>query len=38
MIHFVTSGVHEKFGEMSFVQNFLPESWILGNNQSVSEP
>jgi hypothetical protein len=25
MIHFVASGVHGKFGEMSLVQNFLSE-------------
>jgi hypothetical protein len=38
MIHLVTFGVHGKFGKMSFVQNFLLEFWILGNNQSVFVP
>jgi hypothetical protein len=38
MIHFVASGMHGKFGEMSIVQNFLSEFWILGNNKSVFKP
>jgi hypothetical protein len=38
MIHLVTSGVHGKFGEMSFIQKNFPEFWILGNYQSVFEP
>jgi hypothetical protein len=38
MIHFVASGMHGKFGEMSLVQNFLSEFWILGNIQSVFKP
>jgi hypothetical protein len=32
MIHLVTSGVHGKLGNMSFVQDFLPEFWVFGNN------
>jgi hypothetical protein len=38
MIHFVASRMHGKFGEMSLVQNFLSEFWILGNNKSVFKP
>jgi hypothetical protein len=38
MIHLVTVGVHEKFGKVSFIQYFLSELGVLGNNQSVSKP
>jgi hypothetical protein len=38
MIHVVTPGVHGKLGKMSFVQNFLPEFWVLGNNESFFKP
>jgi hypothetical protein len=38
MIHLVTAGVDRKFGKMSFIQYFLPEFWILRNNQSVFKP
>jgi hypothetical protein len=38
MIHLVTAGVHGEFGRMSFIQYFLPELWILRNNQSLFKP
>jgi hypothetical protein len=38
MIHLVTAGVHGKFGKVSFIQYFLSELGVLGNNQSVSKP
>jgi hypothetical protein len=38
MIHLVASRVHGKFGEMSLVQDSLPELLILSNNKSVLKP
>jgi hypothetical protein len=38
MIHLVTAGVHGEFSKVSFIQYFLSELGVLGNNQSVSKP
>jgi hypothetical protein len=38
LVHFTTPWVDREFGEMSLIQNFLPEGRIFRDNETLPEP